>query len=75
MTSKYITLCKQNPNDPNNLIVLGKRKMKIIEPTVLIENGVITVDSGACLQAIWRNKIYEVQGTILMPYIVITESE
>lgn len=74
MTSKYITLCKQNPNDPNNLIVLGKRKMKIIEPTVLTEHDVITVDSGACLQAIWRDKAYEVQGT-LMPYIVITESE
>lgn len=75
MTSKYITLCKRNPNDDNNLIVLGRRKMRIIEPVILIEKGVITVDSGACLQAVWCGKTYEVQGTILMPYIVITESE
>jgi hypothetical protein len=72
---KYITLCKRNPNDDDNLIVLGRRKMKIIEPVILIEQGVITVDSGACLQAIWRGKTYEVQGTILMPYIVVVESK
>lgn len=74
MTSKYITLCKRNPNNANNFIVLGKRKMRIIEPVVLIEQGIITVDSGACIQAIWHGKTYEVQGTILMPYIVV-ESE